>query len=166
MDKINVYTDGSCHTRLLVGSWVAIVFWNDEKIVLSGTAENTTNNRMELMAVIEAAKYVLSRGTDGVVEIYTDSQYVVGLRARKLKIEAAHFLTKRGDLLQNTDLLKELWALEQSVNIQYIKVAAHQKPTEFANYNIEADILVRHKMRAAISGEIDPEGSIDVISKN
>ena len=54
---ITIYTDGSCHTQQLVGAWAAIIFIGAKKFVLSGTEENTTHNRMELTAIIEALKF-------------------------------------------------------------------------------------------------------------
>ena len=51
---IIIYTDGSCNPEYKIGAWAVVLFVEDEKIVLSGTAEQTTHQRMELTAVIRA----------------------------------------------------------------------------------------------------------------
>ncbi len=56
---IKIYTDGSCIENPGNGGWAAIIFINNEKIVISGNKKNTTNNQMELMAAIEALKKFL-----------------------------------------------------------------------------------------------------------
>ena len=55
---IEIYTDGSCHSQQLIGAWAALVFINGEKTILKGTEKETTHNRMELLAVINAIKHV------------------------------------------------------------------------------------------------------------
>ena len=70
---ITIYTDGSCLTNPGNGGWAAII--NDEKEIrkISGSEKNTTNNRMELLAPINALKD-MKPGVE--IKIYTDSQYV------------------------------------------------------------------------------------------
>ena len=58
MSPIKIFTDGSCHTQLKIGAWVALIFVEDKKIILQKVMENTTHNRMELSAVISAVHYV------------------------------------------------------------------------------------------------------------
>ena len=76
-DIIEIYTDGGCRGNQLdknIGSWAAILkFGNIEKEV-SGTAINTTNNIMELMAVIKALRTLKSYNYP--IKIYSDSAYV------------------------------------------------------------------------------------------
>ena len=70
---IKIYTDGSCLENPGNGGWAAIIFVNNEKIIISGNKKNTTNNQMELIAAIEALKKI-PKGQE--VQIYTDSKYV------------------------------------------------------------------------------------------
>ena len=70
---IKIYTDGSCLKNPGNGGWAAIIFVNNEKIIISGNKKNTTNNQMELIAAIEALKKI-PKGQE--VQIYTDSKYV------------------------------------------------------------------------------------------
>lgn len=145
---VKIYTDGSCHTQLRTGAWVAILLKGDEKKILTGTARNTTNNRMELTAVIKAIEYVLSNDP-GVTNltILSDSQYVTNLPARREKLTTRDFNTKKGNELQNTDLVKTLFGYLQSHVIEFVKIKAHQKLNGVSDYNVEADKLSRKLVR-------------------
>lgn len=151
MKEIIVYSDGSCHTQLLTGAWAAILLVSGRKFVISGTAQATTHNRMELMAVIEAIKWILTEYPDAAVRVYSDSQYVVGLEGRKIKIRLANYQTKAGNNIQNVDLVRELWQLQERIKVDFVKVEAHLKKTETINYNIEVDTIVRALLRSAVS---------------
>ena len=71
---INIYTDGACSGNPGPGGW-GIYIDNDGAIKeISGSEENTTNNRMELKAVIEALKYFTSKTN---LKLHTDSKYVM-----------------------------------------------------------------------------------------
>tara|TARA_B100000424_G_scaffold204444_1_gene161534 strand:+ start:193 stop:615 length:423 start_codon:yes stop_codon:yes gene_type:complete len=71
--KIVIYTDGACAGNPGKGGWAAIIINNQNKLSISGNENNTTNNRMELMAPIMALKKI-KRKSD--ITIYTDSRYV------------------------------------------------------------------------------------------
>ena len=71
--KVVIYTDGACKGNPGPGGWGAVLRYGDSAKELCGGEPNTTNNRMELMAAIEALR-ALQRPCD--VELYTDSQYV------------------------------------------------------------------------------------------
>ena len=71
--KIVIYTDGACAGNPGQGGWAAIIINNQNKLSISGSENNTTNNRMELMAPIMALKKI-KRKSD--ITIYTDSRYV------------------------------------------------------------------------------------------
>ena len=70
---IKIYTDGSCLENPGNGGWAAIIIDNENTKKISGNKKNTTNNRMELMAPINALKRIDPKDE---IEIYTDSQYV------------------------------------------------------------------------------------------
>ncbi|PQJ09303.1 hypothetical protein CJD36_018820 [Flavipsychrobacter stenotrophus] len=151
MEEIVVYTDGSCHTQLLVGAWAAIIFKGSDRIVLSGVAHHTTHNRMELQSVIEALKYSADKYSGLTVHIYTDSQYVVGLEGRREKLTKVAYKTNAGNEIQNVDLVKQLWSLQDQLSVKFTKVEAHLKKTELVNHNIEVDTIVRALLRSAIA---------------
>ncbi|MFW5735358.1 MAG: ribonuclease HI [Oceanidesulfovibrio sp.] len=72
--KVTIHTDGSCHGNPGPGGWCAILNWDDNEKTLVGGHAHTTNNRMELLAVIHALE-ALKRSC--AVELYTDSLYVL-----------------------------------------------------------------------------------------
>ena len=78
MSKIIVYTDGGCTGNPGPGGWAAVLLYNENEVRLSGGDQSTTNNKMELTAVIKALMHINEnsdlRGKP--VEIFTDSQYV------------------------------------------------------------------------------------------
>ena len=72
--NINIYTDGACSDNPGIGGWGVVILIKDEKpILLNGGALNTTNNRMELTAAIEALKYIEKKSE---INLFTDSKYV------------------------------------------------------------------------------------------
>ena len=70
---IKIYTDGSCLENPGDGGWAAIIIFDKQKKIISGNQKNTTNNRMELLAPIEALKTLKINSE---IEIITDSKYV------------------------------------------------------------------------------------------
>lgn len=146
--SITIYTDGSCHTQTCTGAWAAIILNAENKRILQGTETNTTHNRMELMAVIKAILFCVGKYPDTTLNIYTDSQYVVRLDERKEKLLSKNFLTKKGAVLPNADLLKQLIEMVDKYPIVFNKVKAHQKATETENLNREVDMICRKAMRS------------------
>jgi ribonuclease HI len=143
-----VYTDGSCHTALRIGAWVAILLIGPEKITLSETVTDTTHNRMELTAVIAAIQHVLLHYRHVTqVQVFSDSQYVINLPDREAQLMTRHFITKKGNELQNITLVKTFLQLLTCISVELVKIKAHQKKSEAVNYNIEADKLSRKLVR-------------------
>lgn len=143
---IRVYTDGSCHTQLLTGAWAAILFIGEDKIVLEGVVQDTTHNRMELQAVITAIDYLDKKKLAGLrIEIFSDSQYVVNLTARKEKLKQREFITNKGTPIQNEDLVKQLIMQIESHDLGFTKIKAHQKDGDAMNR--EVDLIVRKAVR-------------------
>ena len=73
MKTVQIYTDGACKGNPGVGGWGALLRCNGVEKELFGGEAHTTNNRMELLAVIEGIRALTQRS---IVEVYTDSQYV------------------------------------------------------------------------------------------
>ena len=71
--KFKIYTDGACSGNPGKGGWAAIIIEGENQSNISGSENNTTNNRMELMAPIMALKKIKSKSE---ITIYTDSRYV------------------------------------------------------------------------------------------
>lgn len=72
-DRVDIYTDGACKGNPGPGGWGALLRFRDQERELCGGESQTTNNRMELMAVLEALR-TLKRPCQ--VNLYTDSEYV------------------------------------------------------------------------------------------
>jgi ribonuclease HI len=143
-----IYTDGSYNPTTQVGGWAAIIHLNGEKITLTGQENSTTHQRMELTAVIEALQYLALRQRDSLkVIIYTDSQYVTGLPGRKERLLATNFVTRNSTTLQNTDLIKKMFAFDELLRLEFVKVKAHQKKSVVENLNREVDKLSRRIVR-------------------
>ena len=106
---------------------------------------------MEILAVINSIKYVqqhFNQVTD--IKIVSDSQYVIGLIDRQAKFIASDFITKAGKDIRNVDLVKILLNLVSTIKVQFVKIKAHQKPTNIINYNIEVDKLSRQIVRETV----------------
>ena len=151
LNTIRIYTDGSCHTQLKCGAWAAIIYINNDEHIIKGIAENTTHNRMELQAIINAVEYLIRKAISfDKIEVFTDSQYAVNLTNRKLRILENNYLTKKGSVIQNTDLLKVLFNLFDTMPLKLIKVASHQPANYNNNQNRKVDLMVRALMRETI----------------
>ncbi len=151
LNTIRIYTDGSCHTQLKCGAWAAIIYLNNDEHIIKGIAKNTTHNRMELQAIINAVEYLcLHRISFDNIEVFSDSQYAVNLANRKQRILENNYLTKKGSVLQNSDLLKVLFNLFDTMPLKLIKVAAHQPANINCNHNRRVDLMVRALMRETI----------------
>lgn len=149
--KIEIYTDGSCHTQQRVGAWAALIFIDKEKTTLTGCENHTTHNRMELLAVINAIKWLEEHDlVKETIHIFSDSQYVINLNNRAKKLSAKEFLTNKGTAIKNEDLVKEILSFYGSYDINLVKVKAHQKSDGTQNFNREVDMIVRKLVRGNI----------------
>lgn len=74
---IKIYTDGSCIGNPGAGGWASLIRTESEEIKLQGGELHSTNNRMEMQAVIEALAWVIENQAMGPVEIYSDSSLII-----------------------------------------------------------------------------------------
>ena len=120
---IKIYTDGSCLNNPGDGGWAAIINDNGRIIKISGSEKNTTNNKMELIAPINALKKI---NKDKKVEIYTDSKYVkLGITEWIHKWTKNNWKTSKKEDVKNKELWAELFQLTKSFEINWIWVKAH-----------------------------------------
>ena len=120
---IKIYTDGSCLENPGKGGWAAIIFMNNEKIIIPGRKKNTTNNQMELMAAIEALKKIPK---DQEVQMYTDSKYVkMGITEWIKKWSQNDWKTSSKQKVKNIELWKELNDISKKHKIEWHWVKAH-----------------------------------------
>ena len=134
---IKIYTDGSCLSNPGNGGWAAIINIDGEIKKISGNEKNTTNNRMELMAPINALKYINSKDP---IEIFTDSKYVKnGITEWINTWVLNNWKTSNKEDVKNKDLWIELYKLNQSLNVKWNWIKAHAGDT----LNEEVDILAK-----------------------
>ncbi len=134
---ITIYTDGSCLTNPGNGGWAAIINENNKRKIISGNEKNTTNNRMELLAPINALKGIKSGPK---IKIYTDSQYVKNGITEWIKTWLKNdWKTSKKEDVKNKDLWIELFNLTKFLDIQWIWVKAHDGNP----LNEEVDLLAK-----------------------
>jgi ribonuclease HI len=128
--KLIIYTDGACKGNPGIGGWGAILMYGDKVKEIYGYAPETTNNRMELSAVIEALK-VIKRSCP--ITIFTDSQYV----KRGITEWIDGWIKKNWKNVKNVDLWQELYPLSKQYDIDWQWVRGHNGD----KYNERADEL-------------------------
>ena len=132
--KYKIYTDGACSGNPGPGGWGAQLIYNNTVKEISGFEGNTTNNRMELIAVISSLEYVSSEDD---IEIYTDSVYVMeGITKWIKNWKKNKWLTSAKKQVKNEDLWKKLDSLCASKKISWTWVKGHSgnKGNERADY--------------------------------
>ena len=137
---IKIYTDGACKGNPGVGGWGAIIMQDEKNIELFGGENETTNNRMELMAVIMALKEISSNLE---LTIYTDSTYVqkgISEWIKNWKVNNWRSSSKKP--VKNKDLWVELDEVVGSRKINWEWVKGHagnegnEKADELANQGV------------------------------
>lgn len=131
ISEVTIYTDGACSGNPGPGGWAAILMAGGAKKEMSGGERDTTNNRMELMAVIEGLK-ALKRPCK--VDIYSDSAYVVNAFKQNWigKWVKNGWKNSAKAEVANSDLWKELINLTSMHNVTFHKVKGHAD-NEFNN---------------------------------
>ena len=131
ISEVTIYTDGACSGNPGPGGWAAILMAGGAKKEMFGGERDTTNNRMELMAVIEGLK-ALKRPCK--VDIYSDSAYVVNAFEQNWigKWVKNGWKNSAKAEVANSDLWKELINLTAMHNVTFHKVKGHAD-NEFNN---------------------------------
>lgn len=136
--SVDLYTDGACSGNPGPGGWGAVLLWGHHRRELSGGEAETTNNRMELMAVIQGIE-ALNRVTR--VKIHTDSTYVMkGMTEWIGAWKERGWKTASKKPVKNADLWKRLEAALIDHHVQWRWVKGHSGVPE----NERADELARN----------------------
>lgn len=156
LKQVTLYTDGACSGNPGAGGWGCVLLYGEHKLELSGGEENTTNNRMELLAVImglERLKYPCA------VEVYSDSAYTVRAFEEGWVYDWERTGWKKADNkpVLNVDLWQRLLALTRTHRVVFHKVKGHADDA----LNNRCDELARGGIpkRAASAAEDPGEGA-------
>lgn len=147
--KISIYTDGACSGNPGPGGWAVVIGLSSGIEKISGGSKETTNNRMELMAYVEALKYIYDKKIKK-ADIYSDSAYVVNSINNKWikKWVVNGWKTSGRKEVKN----KDLWEMQikiceaiklRGVKINLIKVKGHagNALNEYADELAKSEIL-------------------------
>jgi len=148
MTPVEIYTDGACRGNPGPGGWGVLMRWGDAEKTLYGGEHNTTNNRMELMAAIQALE-AINRPCR--VDLTTDSQYLrKGITEWMADWKRRGWKTAARKPVKNRDLWERLDALAQRHEIRWHWVRGHaghdenERVDELANRGIDELEKVRH----------------------
>ena len=123
MKKVTIYTDGACSGNPGPGGWGAILIYGEHYREISGGDADTTNNRMELLGVINALEKLKEPCE---VELYTDSQYISDAINKGWLVSWRQKGWKRREgELKNPDLWQRVWDLLQVHKVRVIWVKGH-----------------------------------------
>ena len=135
-DDIIVYTDGACSGNPGKGGWAALIISQQDEEIISGSEKETTNNRMELMAVIKSLLKIKSNK----INIFTDSKYVKnGIEDWIHKWKQNGWMTANKQPVKNKDLWAQLDELRENKNIEWKWVKGHSDN----KYNNMVDEIAR-----------------------
>lgn len=146
-NKVQVYTDGACSGNPGPGGYAAVIIADKNEVQeLCGGAQQTTNNRMEIMGAISALEY-LAPGPE--IEIYTDSRYLRdGITLWINKWRTNSWVSSRNEPVKNIDLWQQLDELvnRHKGKIKWVWVKGHAGDPQ----NERADSLARQALIAAV----------------
>ena len=134
-DTVDIFSDGACKGNPGPGGWGAVLRFGDQEKEIFGGEPQTTNNRMEMTAVIEALGQLK---TASIVRVYTDSQYVQkGISEWLPGWKARRWRTAANQPVKNIDLWQRMDALAAQHDIEWLWVKGHAGHPE----NERADAL-------------------------
>ena len=124
LKQVEIYTDGACSGNPGAGGWAAILSYKSVEKEISGGELETTNNRMELLAIINGLKTLKEKCS---VKVYSDSQYAVSAFNEGWLNNwiMAGWRTADKKPVKNEDLWKELVELTNAHSVEFIKVKGH-----------------------------------------
>lgn len=147
MKKVQIYTDGACSGNPGAGGWAAVLIYKGHEKEISGYVRDTTNNRMEVFAIIQALKQ-LKEACE--VDLYSDSAYAINpfLNGWIEGWKSNNWRTAAKDDVKNIDLWKGLLIEVEKHKINFIKVKGHADNA----YNNRCDQLARNAIKRGIDG--------------
>ena len=142
MKKVEIYTDGACSGNPGKGGWAAILIYNGVEKEIFGAAPDTTNNRMELLAIIEGLRALKE---SCIVDLYSDSAYSLDAFNKGWidEWQKNKWKTSSKQDVKNKDLWRALLIETQKHKITWIKVKGHADN----KYNNKCDELAREAIK-------------------
>lgn len=142
MKKVDIYTDGACSGNPGKGGWAAILIYNGVEKEISGASPDTTNNRMELLAIIEGLR-ALKEPCE--VDLYSDSAYSLDAfnKGWIAEWQKNKWKTSGKQDVKNKDLWSALLIEVNKHKINWIKVKGHADN----EYNNRCDELARNAIK-------------------
>ena len=142
MEKVIIYTDGACSGNPGPGGWGAVLMCQGKEKEIMGCKKETTNNVMELTAVVEGLK-LLKYPCE--VELYSDSAYVVNAFSQGWIYNWVknNWRTASKEPVKNQELWQELYNLTQTHKVKFNKVKGHSDNI----YNNRCDELARNAIK-------------------
>lgn len=142
MKRVTIYTDGACSVNPGPGGWGCVLIFNGVEKEFSGFENDTTNNRMEMLAVIQALSKLKEPCE---IDLYSDSAYVVNAFIKDwiTSWQQKDWKNAEKKPVKNTDLWKQMLELVNTHKVTWHKVKGHSN----VEYNNRCDALAR--------GEVD-----------
>ncbi len=142
MKEVEIYTDGACSGNPGPGGWGAILAYRDVEKEISGYEAQTTNQRMELKAALEALTLLKEPCR---VRLYSDSAYLVRAFTEHWleKWDKTGWVNSKKEPVANVDLWRGLWQENRRHQIEWIKVKGHSDNEK----NNRCDALARMEIK-------------------
>lgn len=142
MKKIDIYTDGACSGNPGPGGYGVVLLYNGKRKELSAGYRSTTNNRMELLAVIQGLKELKENCE---VNLYSDSKYIVDAvnKGWLNKWKNNNWMRNKTEKALNVDLWQKLIKLLEVHKVEFIWVKGHANNVE----NERCDTLARKALQ-------------------
>lgn len=151
---IRIFTDGACSNNPGPGGWGAVFYKDTKQEIISGHEVETTNNRMELMAIVKALEKIKKEEYlyHKEFEIYSDSAYVVNAinYGWLSKWSLNNWVTTKGEEIKNQDLWKRYlnlngYLIHKGVSVRLIKIKGHNNNA----FNDHVDEIAKAEVKLA-----------------
>lgn len=141
LKHVDIYTDGACSGNPGKGGWAAILIYKGKEKIVSGGYPETTNNRMELFAIINGLMQLKEKCE---VTIHSDSAYSIEpfIKGWIDTWQARNWRTAANDPVKNIDLWKALLIELEKHNVSFVKVKGHSDN----EYNNRCDAIAKSEI--------------------
>lgn len=142
MKTIILYTDGACSGNPGPGGWAALLMHGDHEKMLSGADPNTTNNRMEMMAVIEGLRALQE---PCLVRVHSDSAYIINAFIQGWIDNWIRRGWKKADKkpVENQDLWRDMMQAMERHTVEWVKVKGHSD--DVLNQRVDEQAVMESK---------------------